>query len=253
MKTFDETWFNIILTSGLAILSLAVLIQLVYAMQIMGTKSRTEKYRLASKNESKKLRSSAKIFSVGIIFLAFAMFSRAIGLVEFYTFFFVGFISVLIGLSIGYGLWAYLKYYYPFILEKRLHDIRFKPMKSPHHEGHMMKLLNEDEEDTHLSQKMLEEEESLTVDYDVWIDEDTGHKVIERYDTHFHALVCDNCKFRTLKEKKEEIIIEPTSFEEGQLLKHYTCSYCGYHTTKEVSLPSWSDENEFAKLEKDID
>jgi DNA-directed RNA polymerase subunit RPC12/RpoP/uncharacterized membrane protein len=252
MKTLDEMWLQVFWSIGIAAFAIAGLLVLVYIAQFHGTKSRTEKYRLASKVESKTLRRSANLVGVGIGFIVFTLISDAMGEVDVFTHVFVGFLSLLIALSVGYAGWAYLKYYYPFFLENRLHRIRFKPMVNPH-DGHEMRLLNEEEEDTHLSQDMMDEEETLTVDYDVWMDDLTGFKVIERYDTHYHALLCDYCNFRTLKEKSEEVVKEPTLTTEGELIKHYECNYCGRRQTKHIVLPSWEDERQFEPLEKDID
>lgn len=246
MKMLDEVWFQTFNFLGLASIALSVFFVLVYYIRLFGLNSRTEKYRFATQNESKVLRKSSNLLAFGIGFFSFVLISRAVGLVDGYTYIFIGFFAFLIGLSIGYGLWAYLKYYYPFILEKRLHKIRFSPMKSPHH-GRPMRLLNENEEDTHLTQQMIDDEGTHTVDYDVWIDEVNQHKVIEKYDTHFHALVCENCNYRTMKEKNEEVVESPTQYKEGLLLKHYECTYCGHHLHKEVVLPSYEEESQLEK------
>ena len=78
-------------------------------------------------------------------------------------------------------------------------------MKSPV-SGKPMMLLNEDQEDVHLTKEMIEAEDTLSVDYDVWLDKETGFNLIERYDTRFHSLVCESCNFRTLMERKSEIV-----------------------------------------------
>jgi hypothetical protein len=39
---------------------------------------------------------------------------------------------------------------------------------------------------------------------------------------------------------REEILKEPTPAEEGELLKHYQCSYCGYKAKKTVTLKTSS-------------
>jgi hypothetical protein len=35
---------------------------------------------------------------------------------------------------------------------------------------------------------------------------------------------------------KEEILKTPTEMEEGELMKHYLCGYCGYKAKKAVTL-----------------
>jgi uncharacterized protein with PIN domain len=45
-------------------------------------------------------------------------------------------------------------------------------------------------------------------------------------------LQCPECNYQTLKVVKEEILESPTEFEEGELMKFYKCSYCGYKERK---------------------
>ena len=70
------------------------------------------------------------------------------------------------------------------------------------------------------------EEDAFSVDYDVWIDSETGDTHIEKYAGYLTALKCDRCGFHTLKIEKEELVREPTEYEEGELVQHYKCSYC---------------------------
>ncbi len=248
MKALDEIWYQVFTFIGAATLSIGVIIILAYLVQMMGLNSRTEKYRFASKKESKALSRMTNFIAIGISCFAFILISRSIGLVENFTYYFVAFFSGLIGLAIGYGMWAYLNFYYPFILEKRLNKIRFNPMKSPH-SGNDMKLLNEEEEDPYMTQEMRDDEEALTFDYDVWLDEATGHTIIEKYDMSFHAMVCENCNFRTLKESGEEVIKEATSESEGELRKYFNCTYCGHHQSKDISF---SEDKNVELIEKGV-
>lgn len=249
MKTTITNWLDIILLLGWACLLLSLLTHLFYSFQLAGIKKRTDKYRFASANESRSLRRASAILAMGIVFFSFHAIIQWIGRPFTYHYFFVGFFALIIGFAVGYALWAIIKYYYPFILEKRLTKIRFKPMKSKE-TGNPMKLLTEDEEDVHLTEAMISEESAFSADYDVWIDEQTGHKVIEKYDTHYHALICDECNFRTLKDIKEEILKEPTNDREGLLRKEYRCSYCGHYEVKEFKIASWIEESEMQQLEE---
>ena len=65
-----------------------------------------------------------------------------------------------------------------------------------------MKLLSEEEEDVHLDEGMQAEENIFSVDYDVWIDEETGFTQIDKYAGHLHALECPECSYQTLKSGK---------------------------------------------------
>jgi hypothetical protein len=99
-----------------------------------------------------------------------------------------------------------------------------------------MKLLSEEEEDAYLDEGMIAEENLFSMDYDVWKDEVTGYVKIEKYAGHLHAVQCPECNYQTFKVVKEEILKTPTETEEGELMKHYLCGYCGYKAKKAVTL-----------------
>ena len=141
------------------------------------------------------------------------------------------FVTIMVGLIIGVIISNLLKFYYPFYVEKRLRKLRYTPRKSPK-TGKPMKLLSEEEEDVYLDEGMQAEENVFSVDYDVWIDEETGHTKIEKYAGHLVALQCPECSYQTLKVVKEEILESPTETEEGELMKFYKCDYCGYKERK---------------------
>ncbi|MBR9998166.1 MAG: hypothetical protein KFF73_04305, partial [Cyclobacteriaceae bacterium] len=124
-----------------------------------------------------------------------------------------------------------LKIYYPTKVEKKLHKWRYMPRKSPK-SGKRMKLLSEEEEDVHLTEGMQAEEEVFSIDYDVWIDEESGYTKIEKYNGHLHAEECSNCGFQTLKVVREEILSSPTVHDKGELMKYYECTYCGHKDRK---------------------
>jgi len=141
------------------------------------------------------------------------------------------FVTVMMGLIVGVIISNILKFYYPFYVEKRLKRLRFTPRLSPK-TGKPMKLLSEEEEDVYLDEGMQAEENVFSVDYDVWIDEETGYTKIEKYAGHLIALQCPECNYQTLKVVKEEILESPTENEEGELMKFYKCDYCGYKERK---------------------
>jgi hypothetical protein len=125
-----------------------------------------------------------------------------------------------------------LKYYYPHFINRKLKNLRYKPRISPK-TGKPMKLLTEEEEDVYLDEGMQAEEDVFSVDYDVWIDEETGFTQIEKYSGKQSAKQCPRCGYQTLKVEKEELIIAPTQFSSGELMKRYKCTYCG-HKEKEI-------------------
>ncbi|MEO9964767.1 MAG: hypothetical protein ABJF11_03195 [Reichenbachiella sp.] len=149
--------------------------------------------------------------------------------------------SLIVGVMFWYITRVIIRIYYPYILAKHLAKIRFKKMYAPWN-GNKMKLLNEDEEDLHLTEEQIAHEEIFAYDYDVWIDEETGKKKIEKYDIHHTSLMCDECRFRTLHEIKEEVIKKPTRTNTGQLLKHYRCDNCGNKESIEKQIAPLSEE-----------
>ena len=92
--------------------------------------------------------------------------------------------------------------------------------------GNKMRLLSEEEEDVHLDEGMQAEEDVFSVDYDVWIDEASGDTKIEKYQGHLEAVQCNNCGFYTMRVEREEVTKDPTPEEDGELIKHYKCSFC---------------------------
>lgn len=246
MKTIADQWFDILLYTSFGFFALAILIQLIYAMQLMGQSDRSHKYKFASAHEVSRLSTATNVFAVGIAFLAFYLIGRWLGLVQTYQYVFVGFFAFMIAFIFGYGFWAYIKYYYPFVLEKRLKKIRFKPMKN--HHGKELRLLNELEEDEYLSQEMIDMEDALEADFDVWFDDETKETIIMQYDITEDSFVCPRCNFRTLKESREEVVQEPTHTEPGKMIREYRCTYCGHAEEKEVRIPTWAEKREMEQL-----
>lgn len=141
------------------------------------------------------------------------------------------FVSIMCALIVGVIVQNLLKFYYPFHVERRLRKLRYSPRINPNN-GNSMKLLSEEEEDVHLDAGMIAEESIFSVDYDVWIDEATGYKKIEKYNGHLHAQKCPECQYQTFKVRKEEVLLAPTNSTEGELMKHYNCAYCGHNARK---------------------
>lgn len=128
-----------------------------------------------------------------------------------------------------------LKIYYPAVVEKKLHKWRYKPRISPK-TGKKMKLLSEEEEDVYLTEGMQAEETVFSIDYDVWIDEETQYTQIEKYAGNLHAEKCSQCGFQTLRVVKEEVINSPSAGSKGELLKYYECTYCGHKEKKTFTV-----------------
>jgi hypothetical protein len=128
-----------------------------------------------------------------------------------------------------------VRIYYPKYMEKRLNKFRTTPRISP--AGNAMRRLSEEEEDAHLDAHQIDEEAKIhSGDYVVWLDEKTGFKKSEKYDSYQHAEECTECGYFTMKVTREEIETAPTLSTTGLLLKHYKCEYCNHLEAREVTL-----------------
>ncbi len=218
---------NIALICG----AIGLLIALGYYIKLSTTKGSKEKYDFINKFEIKSLWIAVIVLIVGGCFFANASIRTLTPVM-------IGvrvFVTAAMGLIVAVIIQNLLKFYYPFYIEKRLKVLRYMPRVSPK-TGKPMKLLSEEEEDTYLDEGMQAEENVFSVDYDVWKDEETGYIQIEKYSGHLHALQCPECNYQTFKVVKEEIIKQPTDTEEGEIIKHYLCGYCGYKAKKSVVL-----------------
>ncbi len=127
-----------------------------------------------------------------------------------------------------------IRIYYPRFVDKRLNRLRNKPRISP--DGNVMRKLSEAEEDSHMEASMIEEELFHSIDYDVWLDEKTGYKKIEKYMAYQHAEECPNCGYYTLKIEREELEKAPTLDTTGLFIKHYKCTFCAHREGREQVL-----------------
>jgi hypothetical protein len=151
------------------------------------------------------------------------------------------FITICLAILTYYLFFSLIRIYYPRYMERRLNRLRNKPRISP--DGNEMRKLSEAEEDAHLEAGQIAEEgsEVHSVDYDVWLDEKTGFKKIEKYYSYQHAIECPECGYVTMKIHHEEVTQAPTENESGELIKHYRCTFCSHRERKEVHLAKLAD------------
>jgi hypothetical protein len=223
-------------------LGIALIIFLAYKIKYWSAKELKEKHDLASASETKTYIRANYAIAVAIFWVLNAQETETVALspIWFFIRLFIGFAAATL---YGYIASLILNYYYPGPLNKKLKKLRFTPRINPS-TGNKMKLLSEDEEDAYLDEGMQAEENVFSVDYDVWIDTQTGETRIEKYKGHLTASECDRCGFQTLRVVKEEIVKEATEFEDGELLKEFKCSYCNRVKRKSIKLTK--------KLNKDI-
>jgi DNA-directed RNA polymerase subunit RPC12/RpoP len=226
-----DTWNTMAANIGYVFWAVAVLIAIGYFLKLSTTNGNKTKYDFINKFEIRILWIAAIVLVTGMCFY----FNSNIEKFSTVLFFVRGFMTIAFGLIVALILQNLLKFYYPFFIEKRLKALRYKPRISPK-TGKPMKLLSEDEEDAYLDEGMQAEENVFSVDYDVWKDEETGHIQIEKYSGHLHAIQCPECNYQTFKIVKEEIMRNPSPTEEGEIVKHYLCGYCGYKAKKTVIL-----------------
>jgi hypothetical protein len=236
-----DSWNNLAANVSYICWAAGLLVILGYFVKLAATGDNKDKYDFINKHEINMLWIGAIILIVGACFYANSNITELNALWIFVRVF----TTVSMGMIVALIVQNLLKFYYPFFIEKRLKVLRYKPRVSPK-TGKAMKLLSEEEEDTYLDEGMQAEENLFSTDYDVWKDEETGYIKIEKYAGHLHALQCPECNYQTFKVVREEIIKQPTATEEGELLKHYQCGYCGHKARKTVSLRQSSKIEESA-------
>jgi len=226
-----DAWNNLALNLALGCWAIGILVVLGYIVKLNSTGGSKNKYDFINRHEIKSLWIATIIIVTGACFFVNANVVELTTLLVFVRVF----TTTMMGILVAMIIQNLLKFYYPFFIERRLKVLRYKPRLSPK-SGKPMKLLSEEEEDAHLDEGMIAEENVYSVDYDVWLDEETGYKQIEKYAGHLHAIQCPECNYQTFKVTREEIIRQPTATEEGELMKHYLCGYCGYKARKTVAL-----------------
>jgi DNA-directed RNA polymerase subunit RPC12/RpoP len=236
-----DSWNSLAANVSYICWAVGLLVILGYYVKLAATGDNKDKYDFINKHEINMLWIGAIILVVGACFYANSNITELNALWIFVRVF----TTVSMGMIVALIVQNLLKFYYPFFIEKRLKVLRYKPRVSPK-TGKPMKLLSEEEEDTYLDEGMQAEENLFSTDYDVWKDEETGYIKIEKYAGHLHALQCPECNYQTFKVVREEIIKQPTATEEGEILKHYLCGYCGHKARKTVSLRQSSKIEEAA-------
>jgi hypothetical protein len=226
-----DSWNQLAAQIAYGCWALGILVVLGYLVRLASTSEYKDKYDFINRYEIRILWIAAIIIVTGACFY---VNSNIIELNALWIFVRV-FTTISMGMIVALIVQNLLKFYYPFFIEKRLKVLRYRPRISPK-TGKIMKLLSEEEEDSYLDEGMIAEENVFSVDYDVWKDETSGFIKIEKYAGHLHALQCPECNYQTFKVVREEILKQPSATEEGELLKHYLCGYCGYKAKKNVAL-----------------
>ena len=243
---FLQYWNIVMLILTGAAVFAGILILIIHWIRLSSLKDYKKKYDYLNSHDTKMLLYGITGISIGII-LFFNTVQSATVQVHYIWFMVRLFIAVCLGTLVIYVSYLMLKFAYPSVLEKKLKKWRYKPRVN-RKTGNVMKLLSEEEEDVHLDEGMQAEENVFSIDYDVWVDEETGDVQIEKYPGHLHALQCNSCGFQTMKLLREEIQVYPTNSTEGELIKHYKCSYCGSKRTRPVKIARLSQNDKHYTL-----
>jgi len=245
---FLGIWRQIMLVAAGLFLVVSLLIRIMHSIKSGSIRDYKRRHDYLKTRQSKMFWYSYLSFAIAVFFLL-NQFEQDTVAIDFWWFIIRAFIALCIATIIAYVGYLVLKFYYPGKLQKKLDRLRFAPRISS--TGNEMHLLSEEEEDVYLDEGMQAEENIFSVDYDVWVDEATKEIKIEKYPGYLEVLQCGTCNFQTLKLDHEEITKPATEQEEGELLKHYECTFChSKRTTKHKIGAIIHSEREF-KLPED--
>lgn len=248
--SFLVIW-NLLLWAISGIMILSGIINLFrYYSRLTRRKTYKEKHDFIRDNESKAIFYTVIYFGVAVTLVVNTLQTETVVL-SLVWFFLRLFISAGVGTLILYIGYLMLKYSYPARLHKKLQKLRYNPRINPK-TGNYMKLLSEEEEDVHLDEGMQAEENVFSVDYDVWVDEETGDVHIEKYPGHLQAYQCNTCGFQTMRQIKEEILLAPTENTDGEIERFYECGYCGARRHKVLKVARLSQDLDNYKLPDEL-
>jgi hypothetical protein len=238
---FVPTWDFYMLIGTIVFACLSILVFIYHEVKIAGIKEYKEKYDYVILNEIKFFVYSVKLAVVAVCFASNMVMTEWIVFKGWDWFLGRLFLTVCVAILFYVMLSNLIRIYYPRSVERRLDKLRNKPRISP--AGNAMRKLSEEEEDAHLEADQIAEEGSQihSVDYDVWLDEKTGHKKIEKYYSYHHSVECPECGYMSMKILSEEISIPPTQTEPGELTKHYRCNFCHHRERRIVHLSKLAD------------
>lgn len=237
-SNFLVAWDQYMFIGAVVCVGVGVLILLYHEFKVFQIKDYKEKYDYVNLHEIRYFWYAIIGFILAAAFYANTIASKSIQVESIRWFYVRLFITISFTVIAYFIFFSLVRIYYPRQLEKRLRKLRNTPRKSP--SGNSMRKLSEEEEDVHLEPSQIHDEEIHVIDYDVWIDDTTGYKKIEKYPVYQHVEECPECGYYTMKITSEEIEVAPTQTEKGILLEHYKCSYCGHREQKEVVVAKLS-------------
>jgi hypothetical protein len=240
-STFSA-WNHVMILGAYASIAIAILIFVYHELKIFQIKDYKEKYDYVNLHEIRFFWYSVMALILAGFFYANTLASHKVEAGDTMRWFYVRiFITISFSIVAYFIFFSMVRIYYPRNVERRLQKLRNTPRMSP--QGNSMRKIHEDEEDIHLDETQLSSKASdvHSIDYDIWIDDKTGFKKIEKYSAYQHAVECPECGYVTMNLASEEIEKAPTQSESGLLLKHYRCTYCKHREAKEVTIARLSE------------
>jgi hypothetical protein len=213
-STFFTMWDRYMYAGASTCVALGIIVLVYHEFKVYQIKDYKEKYDYVNLNEIRYFWYAVMAFTLAGTFFANTIASRAI--------------------EANSMRWFYVRIF----ISLGLIQLRDMPRTSP--AGNMMRKLTDSEVQEHHLEGTKKDEVHL-VDYDVWIDDKTGFKKIEKYNAYQHAEECSECGYYTMKIDSEELEEAPTPSRTGLLLKHYKCSYCGHREQHEVVIARLSE------------
>jgi hypothetical protein len=238
--SFLETWDSYMILGSYVCFGIALLIILFHEVKIVMTSNEKDRYDYVNEHEIRYFWYAVIAFIAGVSLYFSAVITPLVpidnSMKVYVSIFFLGGFVVIAYLILS----GMIRVLYPRFLENRLMRIRNKPRVSL--AGNTMRKLSAEEGAVHLEEDQLAEHKSEihSVEYDVWLDEKTGEKKVEKYMAYQHAEKCGECGFYTMKIDTEEVVKSPSLQGEGVLLEHYRCSYCKHREAREVPIAALS-------------
>lgn len=235
---FIEIFDNDLVPAAWVCVGVAVVILLYHEFRVLRIKDYKEKYDYVNANEVRFFW-----YAMVALIIGFALYlnhlAASVSMSVFNdqtTWFYVRGFMTLCLVAILYVIFnSLVRIYYPRFVERRLEKLMNKPRISP--DGNVMRKLAEEEEEAHLEAWQFQEQQEIhSVDYVVWLDEKTGYKKIEKYETYKHIIECPDCGFVTMKMISEEVVQPPTAEETGIVAQRYKCTYCEHRLLREKVL-----------------
>jgi hypothetical protein len=238
--TFFETYDSYLFMGSYIFFGLAVLIVLFHEIKVVSISNEKERYDYVNLNEIKYFWYAIIAFMASVALYFSAVITPMVP-VDINMKYWVSVVFIAGSVVILYMiLSSMVRILYPRFLENRLTRIRNKPRKSA--AGNAMRKLSAEEGAVHLEAQQAAQSASEihSVEYDVWLDDKTGEKRIEKYMAYQHAEKCGECGYYTMRIDNEEVEKQPSQSQSGLLLKHYKCSYCSHREAREVEIAALS-------------